>query len=139
MRSVTGQDVDQGQSNGTFNVSRLHKIGDDGDDGEDVTSDMKHDGTDDEEDDVEKDNSSMARRKRLCMISTKAENKQQHNEEQNQLNRHSTNETNNANSSRMDMTTNERFDNQNELGGSDINRLLQTGRFGLEFISSIDQ
>ncbi|GJW85383.1 uncharacterized protein Tco_0158528 [Tanacetum coccineum] len=52
MGSVTGQDVDQGQSDGTFNASHLHKIGDDGDDGEDVTSDMEHDGTDNEEDDV---------------------------------------------------------------------------------------
>ncbi|GJT18586.1 uncharacterized protein Tco_0877292 [Tanacetum coccineum] len=53
MGSVTGQDVDQGQSDGTFNASHLHRICDDGDDGEDVTSDMEHDGTDDEEDDVE--------------------------------------------------------------------------------------
>ncbi|GJZ15840.1 putative transposase-associated domain-containing protein [Tanacetum coccineum] len=53
MGSVTGQDVDQGQSDGTFNASHLHRIGDDGDDGEDVMSDMEHDGTDDEEDDVE--------------------------------------------------------------------------------------
>ncbi|GJS59178.1 hypothetical protein Tco_0653962 [Tanacetum coccineum] len=45
MGSVTGQDVDQGQSDGTFNASHLHRIGDDGDDGEDVTSDMEHDGT----------------------------------------------------------------------------------------------
>ncbi|GJX57932.1 putative transposase-associated domain-containing protein [Tanacetum coccineum] len=50
---VTGQDVDQGQSDGTFNASHLHRIGDDGDDGEDVTSDMEHDGIDNEEDDVE--------------------------------------------------------------------------------------
>ncbi|GKF99154.1 hypothetical protein Tco_0297937, partial [Tanacetum coccineum] len=42
MGSVTGQDVDQGQSDGAFNVSHLHRIGDDG---EDVTSDMEHDGT----------------------------------------------------------------------------------------------
>ncbi|GJT30009.1 retrovirus-related pol polyprotein from transposon TNT 1-94 [Tanacetum coccineum] len=38
---------------GSVNASHLHRIGDDGDDGEDVTSDMEHDGTDDEEDDVE--------------------------------------------------------------------------------------
>ncbi|GJT84893.1 hypothetical protein Tco_1066610 [Tanacetum coccineum] len=35
---------------GSVNASHLHRIGDDG---EDVTSDMEHDGTDDEEDDVE--------------------------------------------------------------------------------------
>ncbi|GJY70688.1 transposase, Ptta/En/Spm [Tanacetum coccineum] len=51
------------------------------------------------------------------MISTKAENEQQHNKEQSQSNGHSTNETNDANSSQMDTKTNEHFDNQNELGG----------------------
>ncbi|GKD83831.1 transposase, Ptta/En/Spm, partial [Tanacetum coccineum] len=59
----------------------------------------------------------MARGKRLCMISTKAENEQQHNEAQSQSNGHSANETNDANSSQMDTTTNEHSDNQNELGG----------------------
>ncbi|GJU97116.1 transposase, Ptta/En/Spm [Tanacetum coccineum] len=107
MGSVTGQDVDQGQSDGAFNVSHLHRIGDDG---EDVTSDMEHDGT------------TMKRTIPAwlgagdCMISTKAENEQQHNKEQSQSNGHSTNETNDANSSQMDTKTNEHFDNQNELG-----------------------
>ncbi|GJT30010.1 transposase, Ptta/En/Spm [Tanacetum coccineum] len=59
----------------------------------------------------------MARRKRLCMISTEAENEQQHNKAQSQSNGHSANETNDANSSQMDTTTNEHSDNQNELGG----------------------
>ncbi|GKC99101.1 hypothetical protein Tco_1169376 [Tanacetum coccineum] len=59
----------------------------------------------------------IARRKRLCMISTEAENEQQHNEAQSQSNEHSTNETNDANSSQMDTETNEHPDNQNELGG----------------------
>ncbi|GKB03072.1 transposase, Ptta/En/Spm [Tanacetum coccineum] len=51
------------------------------------------------------------------MISTEAENEQQHNEAQSQSNGHSANETNDANSSQMDTTTNEHSDNQNELGG----------------------
>ncbi|GKA44631.1 hypothetical protein Tco_0737355, partial [Tanacetum coccineum] len=117
--------VDQGQSDGTFNVSNLHKICNDGDDREDFTSDMEHDGTYDEEDQVE----CMARRKRVCMISTKSENEQQHNEAQSQSNGHSTNETNDANSSQMDTTTNEHSDNQNELGGSDIQQLLLNWRW----------
>nr|GEX33802.1 retrotransposon protein Ty1-copia subclass [Tanacetum cinerariifolium] len=58
----------------------------------------------------------MARRKRLCMISTQAENEQQHNEVQSQLNEHSTNETNDANYSQIDTKTNEHSDNQNEFG-----------------------
>ncbi|GJT84894.1 transposase, Ptta/En/Spm [Tanacetum coccineum] len=61
----------------------------------------------------------MARRKRLCMISTEAENEQQHNEAQSQSNGHSANETNDANSSQMDTTTIEHSDNQNELGELD--------------------
>ena len=47
----------------------------------------------------------MSRRKRLCMISTEAENEHQHDEAQGQSNAHTTNETNCANS-----------DNPNELG-----------------------
>ncbi|GKE33838.1 hypothetical protein Tco_1453160, partial [Tanacetum coccineum] len=53
MGSATAQGVDQDQSDGTFNVSHLDRIGDDGDDRKDVTSNLKHDGTDDEEDEVE--------------------------------------------------------------------------------------
>ncbi|GJV98287.1 hypothetical protein Tco_1553539 [Tanacetum coccineum] len=53
MGSDTAQSVDQDQSDGTFNVSHLHRIGDDSDDGEDVTSDIEHNGTGDEEDEAE--------------------------------------------------------------------------------------
>ncbi|PWA38496.1 transposase, Ptta/En/Spm [Artemisia annua] len=59
----------------------------------------------------------MARRKRLCMISTEAANEQQQDEAQAQSNGHSTNETNDPNSSQMDTATNEHSDNQNEVGG----------------------
>ena len=59
----------------------------------------------------------MARRKRLCMIATDAANEQQHDEAQAQSNGYSTNETNDADSSQMDTTTNEHSDNDNEVGG----------------------
>ena len=49
MGNDTAQVVDQDHRDGTSNVTHLHRIGDDGDDGEDVTSDMEHDGTDDED------------------------------------------------------------------------------------------
>ncbi|PWA59073.1 hypothetical protein CTI12_AA303380 [Artemisia annua] len=59
----------------------------------------------------------MARRKRLCMVSTDAANEQQHDEAQAHSNGYSTNETNDANSSQMDTPTNEHSDNENEVGG----------------------
>ena len=55
----------------------------------------------------------MYRHKRLCIISTKSESEQPHNELQSQLNGHSTNEANYADSSQMDTTTNEHSDDQN--------------------------
>ncbi|GJX55925.1 hypothetical protein Tco_0285822 [Tanacetum coccineum] len=55
---------------------------------------------------------------RDCMISSEAENEQQHSEPQSQSNGHSTNETSDANSSQMDTAT-------NKLGGMHSYKLLQ--------------
>lgn len=52
MGSVDDQAI-QNPNESTFDVTHLHRIGDDGDDGEDVTADMELEGTDNEENEDE--------------------------------------------------------------------------------------